>query len=297
MVERPIQSEDGGSNPTPSLHFIEISEQKAAGMVIEHHYKHRRCPILRAWGIEKDGEILGVLTIGLPVTFSARCDVVGESKAQKALRTARQHNVYELNRLWVSDTLPRTTESRFIGWCLREIKKIHPHIILISYADTEQGHIGYVYQATNWLYVGYSIAFDDIALVGGKDYRSAAEKIRGGVIFKCETHGYFEGPLPPKSKSGSRDLPAVPQFLPCPRCSLNARKLNKRAWSFIRDADGILRPRGRAEKWIHYEQDRTPHQMELRPRTKKHRYVWFANPQDKAFLALAVLPYPKKEIP
>jgi len=158
-------------------------------LVIEHHYKHKRCPIIRAWGIEQSGEIVGVLTIGLPVTFSARCDVVGENKNQRLLRTSRQHDVYELNRLWVSDTLPRNTESQFIGWCLRQIQKIHPHMILISYADgsrtnaTGLAHVGFVYQATNWLYLGSSIGFDDIAVVGGNDYRSVAEKIRGGVYF------------------------------------------------------------------------------------------------------------------
>src|SRR5271168_2484659 len=110
MVEHPVvvnQQEDGGSIPTPSLHFVEISERTATRLVVEHHYKHKRCPVTRAWGIEVGGEILGVLTVGTPATFSARCDVVGETRVQNALRTARQHDVYELNRLWLSDKLPQ----------------------------------------------------------------------------------------------------------------------------------------------------------------------------------------------
>jgi hypothetical protein len=31
----------------------------------------------------------------------------------------------------------------------------------------------------------------------------------------------------------------------------------------------------------------------LTPRTRKHRYVWFANPADRALLKWEVLPYPK----
>ena len=27
---------------------------------------------------------------------------------------------------------------------------------MVSFADTEQGHVGYIYQATNWLYCGES---------------------------------------------------------------------------------------------------------------------------------------------
>jgi len=289
------QSAGGGSIPTPSLHFIELTDHhKVMALVIEHHYMHRRCPITRAWGIEQNGQLLGVLTIGVPVTFSARCDVVGENKNQRLLRTARQHDVYELNRLWVSDALPRNTESRFIGWCLKQARKIHPHIILISYADGSRGHVGFVYQATNWLYIGCSSKFDDIAVVGGNDYRSVSEKIRGGVVFTCETHGFFEGPLPPKSKASSKNLPAVPVTLACPQCGGDSPRTRGRAWAYVRDMEGILIPRGSAKSWIHFTRGRVRYQMELRPRPLKHRYVWFADVCDQKILAKAILPYPKK---
>lgn len=284
---------EGGSIPTPPLHFLEISAQKATALVMEHHYKHRRCPITKAWGIEQNNQILGVLTIGVPVTFSARCDVVGENKNQKILRTARQHDVYELNRLWVSEVLPRNTESRFIGWCLKQARKLHPHIILISYADSTQGHVGFVYQATNWLYIGHSSKFEDIAVVGGNDYRSVPEKIRGGVVFRCAQHGFFEGPLPPKSKASSKSLPAVPATLACPQCGNDAVKTRGRAWAYTRKADGVLKPRD-ATTWTHFTRDRVQYQMELRHRPLKHRYVWFANAEDRKILAKPVLAYPKK---
>ncbi len=296
-----IQPAGGGSIPTPSLHFVELLDhQKATALVIEHHYKHKRCPIIRAWGIEQSGEIVGVLTIGLPVTFSARCDVVGENKNQRLLRTSRQHDVYELNRLWVSDTLPRNTESQFIGWCLRQIQKIHPHMILISYADgsrtnaTGLAHVGFVYQATNWLYLGSSIGFDDIAVVGGNDYRSVAEKIRGGVVFQCPAHGLFEGPLPQKSKAGSKTLPAVPASLACPQCGAEAAKTRGRAWAYVRESDGVLAGRGTKKSWTHFTRDRVRYEMELRPRSLKHRYIWFASAEDRKILAKPTFPYPKK---
>ena len=298
MVEQALvnPSPSGGSNPTPSLHFVELPEHTATRLIIEHHYLHRRCPITRAWGIESSGEILGVLTIGVPITFSARCDVVGETKLQKLLRTSRQHDVYELNRLWVSDALPKNTESRFIGWCLKQIRKLHPHMILISYADSTQGHVGYVYQATNWLYIGQSSKFEDIAVTGGGDYRSVPEEIRGGVVFHCDKHenGFFEGPLPPKSKSSSKNLPSVPTSIPCPQCGADASRTRGRAWAYIRDSDGILKLRGKVAAWIHFTQKRIPHSLELRSRPLKHRYVWFADSDDKKILAKPVFPYPKK---
>lgn len=181
MVEQAaIQPSDGGSNPTPSLHFIEISKRKATELIIEHHYLHRKCPISWCWGIEdSEGNILGVLTIGKPCSWSAACGVVGEKYTDFKNRAARSHDVFELNRLWVSETLPKNSESKFIAWCLKKAKKINPHIILISYADGKKGHVGYVYQATNWIYAGVSVSFQDINFPGYSDYRSVPIEKRG----------------------------------------------------------------------------------------------------------------------
>jgi len=40
-----------------------------------------------------------------------------------------------------------------VGQSLNQLPK--PSIV-VSYADTAQGHVGYVYQATNWIYTGLS---------------------------------------------------------------------------------------------------------------------------------------------
>ena len=38
--------------------------------------------------------------------------------------------------------------------------------MIVSYADSEQGHYGTIYQATNWIYTGYST--DTNLIVNGK---------------------------------------------------------------------------------------------------------------------------------
>lgn len=38
---------------------------------------------------------------------------------------------------------------------------------VISYADTEHGHAGIVYQATNWIYTGATVSHDKAYLVDG----------------------------------------------------------------------------------------------------------------------------------
>ena len=44
-------------------------------------------------------------------------------------------------------------------------------LIIVSYADTEQDHVGYVYQATNFLFTGTTKERTDIASGEGKHAR------------------------------------------------------------------------------------------------------------------------------
>ena len=291
-VKQPTQSEIGGSNPSSPLQplrFVPIDKDSATALVIEHHYMHRRCPISWAWGIKDEkGEILGVLTVGKMQSWTVRASLVGEDAATSKLDpTARSNDVYELNRLWLSDSLPvyetqgidRKTgkpithrhgvESKFIGWCLRQLKKEYPKIILVSYADGSKDHVGYVYQATNWIYTSQSMPFNDICVEGYTDYRSVPQEVRGGNVFSCEEHGRFP--------TAYNEL-GQPETLPCPECGQPARRLNIRSWAIL---EYVIDPKGNRCK-VYRQQ-----------RSIKHRYVWFANPRDRRLLKWEQQPYPK----
>ena len=69
-----------------------------------------------------------------------------------------------------------------MAWCLRELRKLYPGLILVSYADTKQNHIGVVYQAVGWRYTGTSIPFPDIHPEGYNDHRSVPRAVRGKKI-------------------------------------------------------------------------------------------------------------------
>ena len=60
----------------------------------------------------------------------------------------------ELRRLYVVDGTPRNTESFFIGYTLRWLKRNTPVEKVITYADPKQGHSGGIYKATNFVYIG-----------------------------------------------------------------------------------------------------------------------------------------------
>jgi len=76
-----------------------------------------------------------------------------------------QGQVIELVRMALNGKQQSTTKAMAIA--LRIIKKDAPNVkLVVSYADSEKGHFGVIYQATNWIYTGYSV--DSNLIVNGK---------------------------------------------------------------------------------------------------------------------------------
>lgn len=63
---------------------------------------------------------------------------------------------WEIGKLCCVDEAPRNFESAFISKCLKYVKSTHPEKKLIfTWADGMLGKVGYVYQASNFLYGGF----------------------------------------------------------------------------------------------------------------------------------------------
>ena len=141
---------------TPAMHQLDVGRCKArpinyatAARVVEtYHYAHRIPSIMVSIGMYVDDTLAGVCTYGMMASPNAQKSICGEKYAS---------NTLELNRLFVFDWAGRNSESWLIGQSFLLLKKLWPdYFILVSFADTEQKHIGYVYQATNWIYTGIS---------------------------------------------------------------------------------------------------------------------------------------------
>jgi len=124
-----------------------INWETAANMVRTYHYAHRVPSITIPLGMYIDDILAGCITLSTMFT-NISSSVCGSTYKE---------NVLELSRLFVHDWAGQNSESWLIGqmfgWLRRERKDI---LILLSYADSSMQHIGYVYQATNWLYTGTS---------------------------------------------------------------------------------------------------------------------------------------------
>lgn len=64
-----------------------------------------------------------------------------------------KHNikVMELSRLCLNNDHEKNLTSYFVGQCLKQLPK--PNVV-VSYADKNQNHTGYIYQACNFIYCG-----------------------------------------------------------------------------------------------------------------------------------------------
>jgi len=96
----------------------------------------------------------------------------------------READVTELRRLVCLEECPRNTESWFIARCLAVLKTKQLWKVVVSYADPEFGHCGYIYQASNWSYRGQTA--DDVVLVepNGKRRHSRSLRTRNNGQFK-----------------------------------------------------------------------------------------------------------------
>jgi hypothetical protein len=85
------------------------------------------------------------------------------------IRKIFNFNVYELNRLCVNEGLEKNVLSYFVSKTINLMPKT---CVLLSYADMNQGHSGYIYQATNWIYTGLSAIVKEYKVKGQEDMHS-----------------------------------------------------------------------------------------------------------------------------
>ena len=131
-----------------------IDNAIAQDVVVKSHYLHRKAPCSNAFGLFDELQALrGVVLYGTPSSAPLRSGIAGKDNA---------NNVIELTRLWIDDNSPKNSESYLIGNSLKNCGKE----IVVSFADTQQNHLGIVYQATNWLYTGLSAKRTDWVVEG-----------------------------------------------------------------------------------------------------------------------------------
>ena len=169
-----------------NYNVIPIPPWQTHDWLLNKHYAKRIPSISYAFGLyDSNNDLQGVCTFGKPASPFLCDGVCGKDKSCF---------VYELNRLVINDNCPKNTASYFIS---KAINKLPGGLILVSYADTVMGHIGKVYQASNWLYTGATKERTDIGFDDGSHSRHYDKKIDYKLNRKIRTskhrYIYFTG--------------------------------------------------------------------------------------------------------
>ena len=141
------QPKDAGVIPSLPLHFERCSLKDVSDFVKQNHYsKTYPGGIDYSFKLNYQSELGGACLFGY---------MAGNAKASCILEGYEDQNKYrELMRLVLLDKVPKNSESKFIGWCIRWLKKNTDLLALISFADPKFGHSGTIYKASNWTYCG-----------------------------------------------------------------------------------------------------------------------------------------------
>jgi hypothetical protein len=135
------------------MKVLPINNFEVEPWLLEKHYAKRIPQIMHAFGLYKDDILVGVVTYGIPASPSLCMGICGKEYSEKVL---------ELNRVCLLDN--HKNEASFL--VANSIKLLPKPTIIVSYADIAKGHIGYVYQATNFIYTGLSANRIDWAIKG-----------------------------------------------------------------------------------------------------------------------------------
>ena len=147
-----------------------ITRMDCAPFVMSIHYAGRWPSITYAYGLFEDDMLEGIVTYGTPASATLRSGVAGPDFST---------NVVELNRLCLRNNR-KNDASWLVAHSLRLLGQ-QGDFIVVSFADTEQGHSGVVYQAAGFTYHGLSAKRTDWKIKGQEHLhgQTIADRYRG----------------------------------------------------------------------------------------------------------------------
>jgi len=146
------------------MRVVKLGKSDCEKWVVAKHYSRRASIFWAGFGLEIDGLIQGVIVYGQP-----------SPPIQKHAFRDRDFQLFELSRL-VIQTRQKNAASFLVG---NSLKMLPAPCSVVSYADSEQGHSGIVYQATNWIYTGATKSHDKAYLIDGKRVHPMTLRDRG----------------------------------------------------------------------------------------------------------------------
>ena len=151
---------------------IDWASHQAAEYACKNFHYSKCVPVgkLVKVGVWEDDKFIGVVLYGR-----------GANKSLGEPFGLTQTQCVELVR--VALTTHKTPVSRIMSIANKFLKKSNPNVrMIVSFADTEQGHHGGIYQANNWIYNGLTNAADEYLYNGKRWHGRAFRKSHGSHL-------------------------------------------------------------------------------------------------------------------
>lgn len=137
-------------------------------LIETHHYSGsvNGVKVSNCFTVVSDGVVIGGILFGMLSTTAWK--KYGES----------ERDVVELRRFVLVPGCPRNTASQAMSLALKWMRAHTDFKVCVSYADPYHGHAGYIYQATNWSYLGQTSPDTLLQTPEGKLYHSRAMRTK-----------------------------------------------------------------------------------------------------------------------
>lgn len=156
------------------IELKECTKQEADKTISQHHYSKKATKNSFLSISVNNG--LGYMQLGYGIRPALK---------SKICAGIEKGNFAEFDRMWLSDDLPKFSESMAIGLLLSYLKIAYPNIVyLITYADESAGNTGVIYKATNAIQLG-SIPCDFYILESGERVHPVSMYHRHGTRAKA----------------------------------------------------------------------------------------------------------------
>lgn len=140
-----------------------IKSEDAVPFIENIHYSRKAPNITDAFGLFVNGEMIGIVTYGIPASPNLCYGLAGKKNESR---------VKELNRLVIKPEFNGGGNNYASYLVSHSLKMLDNGTFVVSYADTAWSHVGYVYQACNFLYTGLSAKRVDFYMPDGMHPRS-----------------------------------------------------------------------------------------------------------------------------
>lgn len=143
---RKIEVINNNEKISTNYDILQASLPEISNFLDKYHYKGRPVNSRLYMKLINNNELVGAAAFSLLRT-DKQIEGIFNLKLTK-------YDGLDVSRFACLDKCGKNTESMFLSECIKAIIKLSPNTkFLITYSQPEYGHYGYIYQATNWIYV------------------------------------------------------------------------------------------------------------------------------------------------